>query len=364
MSASTSRMACSRLSSVRSRRATTTRSPSGAARARPPAARPRRRRRRAPSRPDPGPRRRRGARPPPVRPGPRSPPDRHPPAMPRPSPARRSASAFASTTTVPSRASAGQGANSVTSPHRHRGATHPRSGRLILRPVPGCRSLPGTRRERRVRPIPDRTMRAGADREDQMGMSSQLRATSAGTHDGPATPSRRGRDRRPDRLRARRRVCLEHAPTGAAPTTTAGSGGDAVVLADLELASALQPFDACEDLLGYVKEQALERVTAYGLGSDDMRFVAAGGDWSWRTRLRPRPASAPDAPPSRRPASRPPPSTRPRRRRRGRHRLLRDQRPGGGRRRAGHHQERRPPHPRGRRRHASSTSTSPATRRW
>jgi len=51
------------------------------------------------------------------------------------------------------------------------------------------------------------------------------------------------------------------APSGVAPTT----GSSTEVLADLSLVSSLQPFDACEDLLGYVKDQALQRVTAYGL---------------------------------------------------------------------------------------------------
>lgn len=72
--------------------------------------------------------------------------------------------------------------------------------------------------------------------------------------------------------------CASSLTEGGAPTTGAGpggSGGDAVVLADLELASSLQPFDACEDLLGYVKEQARDRVTAYGLGGD--RFVPVSG---------------------------------------------------------------------------------------
>ena len=58
------------------------------------------------------------------------------------------------------------------------------------------------------------------------------------------------------------------APGGAAPTTT--GGGSTEVLADLSLVSALQPFDACEDLLAYVKDQALQRVGPYGLQGDEL----------------------------------------------------------------------------------------------
>ena len=110
-----------------------------------------------------------------------------------------------------------------------------------------------------------------------MGKSSQLRARSQGR---TTRPRRRAGVVGIAALTAFGLAagCASSTTEGAAPSTTAGSNGDAVVLADLELASALQPFDACEDLLGYVKEQALERVTAYGLGSDDMRFVGAGGD--------------------------------------------------------------------------------------
>jgi uncharacterized secreted protein with C-terminal beta-propeller domain len=134
-------------------------------------------------------------------------------------------------------------------------------------------------------------MRAGADREDQMGMSRQQRARSKG--------------RVTDRRRRAGVIglaaltafglaagCASSTTDGAAPPTTSGSGSDTVVLADLELASALQPFDACEDLLGYVQEQALERVTAYGLGSGDMRFAAAGG--IMEDSAAPMPSLAPD----------------------------------------------------------------------
>lgn len=49
---------------------------------------------------------------------------------------------------------------------------------------------------------------------------------------------------------------------------------------DLRLAAALEPFDGCDALLGAVKEEALRRVTAYGLPTDGdmgpMRFESVG----------------------------------------------------------------------------------------
>jgi hypothetical protein len=71
--------------------------------------------------------------------------------------------------------------------------------------------------------------------------------------------------------------CSSGGTDGAAPTTDATAAPPTVALADLELASALQPFDACEDLLGYVKDQALQRVTAYGLGDGNIELQANGG---------------------------------------------------------------------------------------
>jgi uncharacterized secreted protein with C-terminal beta-propeller domain len=74
--------------------------------------------------------------------------------------------------------------------------------------------------------------------------------------------------------------CSSTPGQGAAPAGSgsgSGSGSDAVVLADLELASSLQPFDACDDLLGYVKEQARARVTPYGLSGGDGQVVTTGG---------------------------------------------------------------------------------------
>lgn len=50
--------------------------------------------------------------------------------------------------------------------------------------------------------------------------------------------------------------------TGATGGTN-GTGDRGTV--SLELASALQPFGSCDDLLGYLKAEATERVTAYGL---------------------------------------------------------------------------------------------------
>lgn len=87
------------------------------------------------------------------------------------------------------------------------------------------------------------------------------------------------------------------APSGAPPAT----GPETEVLADLQLASALQPFDACDDLLAHVQEQALRRVTAYGLsGSSGLRGQVAGeratasGGISSTVPAASIPASAPD----------------------------------------------------------------------
>lgn len=57
----------------------------------------------------------------------------------------------------------------------------------------------------------------------------------------------------------------------AATACTSGSGGSSpgngqpVALPNLQLAAALQPFNACDDLLDYVKRQALDQVGPYGL---------------------------------------------------------------------------------------------------
>ena len=71
--------------------------------------------------------------------------------------------------------------------------------------------------------------------------------------------------------------CSGTTPTAGGPNgTTGGTGGTATggtatgaVLVEahpnLQLASAIQPFTACDDLLGYVKKAALDRVGPYGL---------------------------------------------------------------------------------------------------
>ena len=71
---------------------------------------------------------------------------------------------------------------------------------------------------------------------------------------------------------------LGGACTGSDPTpaegTSPGPGnnhaGRSDGFANLSLASALQPFAACEDVLAYLRKEAAERVTAYGLGGGGM----------------------------------------------------------------------------------------------
>lgn len=92
-----------------------------------------------------------------------------------------------------------------------------------------------------------------------------------------ATTPRRHRPDRPRRGRLSALVLLgsllaasacSGANTGQSSGTTvpggSGSGG-AVASPNLELTAALQPFGACDQLLGYVKQAAIERVGPYGL---------------------------------------------------------------------------------------------------
>ncbi len=95
--------------------------------------------------------------------------------------------------------------------------------------------------------------------------------------------------------------CSAGVPDGAPPGTPGPAPGSPEVLADLSLVSALQPFDACDDLLGYVKEQALARVTAFGLAGGSTRFQDVGaaiddGELQSATDSAPAPTVAPSAP--------------------------------------------------------------------
>lgn len=71
------------------------------------------------------------------------------------------------------------------------------------------------------------------------------------------------------RIRGARRTAAAMAVLLAASACTSGVTGTdragARKIAGFDLASALQPFDACSDLLGYLRTEAAARVTAYGL---------------------------------------------------------------------------------------------------
>ena len=116
-------------------------------------------------------------------------------------------------------------------------------------------------------------------------MTAPVRPQGHGTSDPRARSSRRGgrrgaRGRTPALSRRARLAtivltgalaagaCSAGGSTAGAPngSTTPGSGGSgAVATPNLQLAAALQPFSACDQLLDYVKHAALERVGPYGL---------------------------------------------------------------------------------------------------
>ncbi len=68
-------------------------------------------------------------------------------------------------------------------------------------------------------------------------------------------------------------ACTGSDPTpaeGTSPGPGSNNAGRSGGFANLSLASALQPFSACEDVLAYLRKEATERVTAYGLGGGGM----------------------------------------------------------------------------------------------
>ncbi len=76
-------------------------------------------------------------------------------------------------------------------------------------------------------------------------------------------------------------ACTGSDPTpaeGTSPGPGNNSAGRSGGFANLSLASALQPFTACDDVLAYLRKEATERVTAYGLGGGGMYPMGARGE--------------------------------------------------------------------------------------
>ncbi len=79
------------------------------------------------------------------------------------------------------------------------------------------------------------------------------------------SPRPRPRTRTPRRLRTALAVATVVASVGACTSDRADGPGSDGAFPRFELASALQPFNACSDLLDYLHAEATKRVTAYGL---------------------------------------------------------------------------------------------------